>query len=71
MKNKIRERREWLGVSQVKLAALTGFLACSTISDFETGKRQPWPRARKALAQVLGMAENELFPELGNKDEQQ
>ncbi len=63
MENKIRERREWLRISQVKLAALTGFLACSTISDFETGKRQPWPKARRALAQVFNIAESELFPE--------
>lgn len=61
MGNKIRERRESLAMSQVRLAMLAG-LSNSTISDFELGKRLPWPRARKALARALGVTEKELFP---------
>lgn len=59
-KNKIREERMALGLSQVQL----GFLARvsnSVISDFELGKRAPWPRARKALARALRISEAELF----------
>ena len=60
MKNRIREKREQLGMSQVRLAILSG-LSNSLISDFELGKRLPWPRARKALAKALGISEPELF----------
>lgn len=48
-------------MSQVKLSVLTG-LPNSAISDLELGKREPWPRARKALAKALGVPEAELFP---------
>lgn len=51
-----------MGISQVRLGNLAG-LACSCISDFELGKRIPWPRARKALARALQTTEAELFPE--------
>jgi len=59
-KNKIRERREELGLSQIKLGLLSG-VHNGAISDFELGKRLPWPRARKALAQALKVTEAELF----------
>jgi len=59
--NKIREKRMALGLSQVQLALLSG-LANSVISDFELGKRAPWPKARKALARALRTTEAELFP---------
>jgi len=62
LKNIIREKRESLGISQVRLGTLTG-LPNSIISEFELGKRQPWPRARKALARALGVSEAELFLE--------
>jgi transcriptional regulator with XRE-family HTH domain len=58
--NNLRERRQALGLSQVRLAILTG-LPNGIISDFELGKRLPWPRARKAL-KALGLAESQLFP---------
>ncbi len=61
MKNLIRQKREALGISQVRVATLTG-IANGCISDFELGKREPWPRARKALARALGTTEGELFP---------
>ena len=61
MRNLIREKREALGLSQVRLATLTG-IANGCISDFELGKRQPWPSARKRLAVALGTTEFVLFP---------
>jgi transcriptional regulator with XRE-family HTH domain len=63
-RSKIREKRMALGLSQVQL----GFLAAipnSVISDFELGKRAPWPKARKALARALKVPEAELFPPAG------
>jgi transcriptional regulator with XRE-family HTH domain len=50
-----------MGLSQVRLATLTG-LPNSVISEFELGKRLPWPRARKSLAKALNVPEQELFP---------
>ena len=41
---------------------MTG-LAGSIISDIELGKRQAWPKARRTIAEALGMPEKELFPE--------
>ena len=60
-KNKIREKRMALGLSQVQLGLLSG-IANSVVSDFELGKRIPWPKARKALARALKIPEAELFP---------
>ncbi|MEH2138562.1 helix-turn-helix domain-containing protein [Nostoc sp.] len=34
------------------------------ISKFESGHSKPWPAARKAIACVLEMSEDELFPEI-------
>jgi transcriptional regulator with XRE-family HTH domain len=61
-KNLIRERRQKLGLSQTKLACMAG-VAESTLSDLELGKRQTWPKIRKTLSRILGLAEGELFPE--------
>jgi transcriptional regulator with XRE-family HTH domain len=59
-KNKIREKRVALGLSQIKLGLLSG-VHNGAISDFELGKREPWPKARKALAKALKVTEAELF----------
>ncbi|MFC1968607.1 helix-turn-helix transcriptional regulator [Chloroflexota bacterium] len=61
-KNLVRERRQQLALSQTKLACMLG-IAGSTLSDLELGKRQAWPKIRKALSRVLGVTERELFPE--------
>ena len=61
-KNLIRERRQQLGLSQTKLACRVE-IAESTLSDLELGKRQSWPKIRRALSRVLGVSEAELFPE--------
>lgn len=34
------------------------------ISRFESGHDKPWPAARKAIALVLEMSEDELFPKI-------
>ena len=58
--NKLREKRLELGLSQVELSYLTKVPSVA-ISDFELGKRQPWPKARRALAEALKVPEAELF----------
>jgi transcriptional regulator with XRE-family HTH domain len=60
--NTIRQRRQELGLSQTRLACMLG-IAESTLSDVELGKRQPWPKVRKALARTLNVPERQLFPE--------
>ena len=59
--NRIKEYRNRLGLSQVKLGGLVG-LAPGVICDFERGARKVWPRARKVLARTLGVTEVDLFP---------
>lgn len=61
-KNLVRERRQQLGLSQTKLACMLG-VAESTLSDLELGKRQAWPKIRRALFRALGVTDKELFPE--------
>lgn len=67
MDNRLRERRQELNLSQVKVATLAQ-MPNSLVSDFELGKRKPWPKAKKILAQILGMPEEELFPSEGDQD---
>ena len=61
-KNRIKERRKELGFSQTRLACFIG-MAGSTLSNLELGKVKPWPKARKDLANALGISERELFPD--------
>lgn len=65
MENKVRMIREERGLSQTRLACIVG-LPGSALSDIELGKRQPWPKARKALSEALKVSETELFPENGS-----
>lgn len=58
--NRIRERRNELGLSQTKLACLIG-MAESSLSNIELGKWKPWPKAKKDLARTLGVSIEELF----------
>ena len=60
--NKIRERRQELGLSQVELAR-RACMASPNLSAIECGRLAPWPKARKALARVLGLPEVQLFPD--------
>ena len=60
--NRIRERRQELGMSQVELAR-RACMASPNLSAIECGKLAPWPKARKALAEALGLPETDLFPD--------
>jgi transcriptional regulator with XRE-family HTH domain len=62
IKNNLRRERNKRKLSLSKIAIQAG-LSPSTLSEFELGKRIPWPKARAALAQVLKVPEPELFPE--------
>ncbi|MFC2023024.1 helix-turn-helix transcriptional regulator [Chloroflexota bacterium] len=59
--NRIRERRQELGLSQTKLACLIG-MAEPTLSNLELGKWKPWPKVKRDLARTLGLSEKALFP---------
>jgi transcriptional regulator with XRE-family HTH domain len=59
--NRIKERRQELGISQVELARRAR-MASPNLSAIECGRLAPWPKARKALAEVLGIPEAQLFP---------
>lgn len=58
--NRIQEYRQQAGVSQTKLACKVG-IAASTLSAFESGRVEPWPKVRKALAKALRVKEADLF----------
>jgi len=60
--NRIRDRRNELGLSQTKLACRIG-MAQGTLSNIELGKLQAWPKVRKNLAKVLRLSIAELFPD--------
>ena len=64
IKNRLKEYREKAGLSQTELAWRSR-MAGQNISAFERGTLAPWPKARKALAEALKVAETELFPEEG------
>jgi len=49
------------GISQDRLGILTG-LGQHTISRIESGKRKPRPAEREAIAHVLEVPPDELFP---------
>jgi transcriptional regulator with XRE-family HTH domain len=66
MNNRLKEYREKAGLSQTELAWLAK-MAGQNISAIERGTLAPWPKARKALAEALAVAESELFPE-GNRN---
>lgn len=67
MRNKIREYREKLGLSQTQLAQKIS-LAPGNLSNLENGKRNPWPKVRRDLARVLGATEKKLFPDGGESE---
>jgi transcriptional regulator with XRE-family HTH domain len=62
--NKIRERRQQLGLSQTQLARLIS-VPGSALSDFELGKRPVGGKAKRALTKVLACPEEQLFPPEG------
>jgi len=60
--NKLKEVRKEKGLSQLKLALMTG-IAPGDISRIENGWLKPYPGWRKRLARALGIPESELFPD--------
>ena len=60
--NNLKEMRKQRGLSQLKLAHLTG-IQPSEISRVENGRLIPYPSWRTRLARALGATEHELFPE--------
>lgn len=67
IKNNIKRIRQRSGLSQTKLARLAG-LSEPALSELELNKRQAWPKARRSIANALGVNESELFPGLTDKD---
>ena len=59
--HRVREYREKAGLSQTELARRV-YIACTNLSAIECGRLAPWPKVRRALAEVLDVSENDLFP---------
>ena len=65
-RNKVKEVREGLGITQVRL----GFLAkmpSSNVSNIERGVWKPWPKAKRAIARALRRKVEDLFPDDSQK----
>ncbi|MEE9201813.1 MAG: helix-turn-helix transcriptional regulator [Dehalococcoidia bacterium] len=68
--NRLKEVRNERGVSQLRLAMLTG-ISPGDISRIENDWLRPYAGWRKRLARALGKTEAELFPaEKGGQDGQ-
>lgn len=66
--NNLREVRGKKGLSQLRLAMVTG-ISPWDISRIENEWIRPYPGWRKRLARALGTTEDELFPtEKGGSD---
>jgi y4mF family transcriptional regulator len=52
--NKLKQRREELGITQVDLASLAG-VGLRTVKEIEGGKSNPTVETLYKLAEVLGM----------------
>lgn len=63
MANKIKEFREALGLSQVKLSKRTDANSC-LISLYERDLHPVPPKHRKQIAAALGKTETEVFPDV-------
>ncbi|MBU0777778.1 helix-turn-helix transcriptional regulator [Patescibacteria group bacterium] len=59
-KNKVRDRRKQLGLSQVELSYRTR-IAAPNLSAIERGRLLPWDKAKESLCRILGMTESDLF----------
>ena len=59
--NRLKEARREKGLSQLRLAFLTG-IPPSEISRVENGWIRPYPSWRQRFARALGVTEAELFP---------
>ena len=54
------------GLSQVDLSVLSG-VAQNTISDIETGRRDPRPSTLRKLAKALGVEVGDFYPEMSRR----
>ena len=61
MTNRIKEFREQKGLSQVEVARRAR-VAAQNLSAVERGRLSAWPKLRRSLVRILGVAECELFP---------
>jgi len=66
-RNRVRETREKVGMSQVELARRAR-IASTNLSSIECGRLAPWPKARRALSRALRIPEAELFPPEGKTE---
>ncbi|MBU4532180.1 MAG: helix-turn-helix transcriptional regulator [Firmicutes bacterium] len=68
---KVRQERQRRGISQAKLACLTG-IGAPDLSSMELGIRKPFPGWKKRIARALGVTGAEadrLFEEVDATDE--
>jgi len=61
MTNNLKKIRNDKGLSQLRLAFLTG-ISPTDISRIENDVRKAYPGWRKRLAEALGVTEDNLFP---------
>jgi len=57
------EIRKALGISQARLAAMTG-ISRSALNEVERGKRVPYPGWQQRIAEALGTCEEIAFQKL-------
>lgn len=67
MTNNLKKIRQKRGVSQLRLAFLTG-ISPADISRIENDVRKAYPGWRKRLADALGESEEVVFPKNGHKE---
>jgi transcriptional regulator with XRE-family HTH domain len=65
MENNLREYRQRLGITQVELSRKAR-IAPPNLSAIERGRLLPWDKAKESLCRVLGVTEEELFPDGDN-----
>ena len=61
----LRERREQMRLSQAELGRRMQ-IDPSIVRHVEAGRVEPYPRFRRVAAEILGVEEKELFPEIGS-----
>jgi len=59
--NRLKEIRREKGLSQLRLAFVTG-ISPSDISRIENDWIRPYPGWRKRFSRALGISEDEIFP---------
>jgi transcriptional regulator with XRE-family HTH domain len=62
LRTDLARRRKQAGLSQHELAQRLG-ISQSLVCAIECGTRDPWPKFRAGCAEILGVPEDELFPE--------